>query len=105
MATKKQKTNYCILCNDGYGIYYGDVLSFDPLTGVAIVAQCRHVARWFGHTGGITSLAVYGLCGPKADESLIGAPTSSPATLTHIRNVFPASDVAAETFKRSTTHV
>lgn len=44
--------------------YAGVVERFDPVTGVAKVRECRHVARWYGKTGGITSLAAHGLCGP-----------------------------------------
>ena len=44
--------------------------------------EVRHVARWYGKTGGITSLAAHGLCGPDAGNSRIGArasPRRSPA--------------------------
>jgi hypothetical protein len=93
-ATKKTKT--AILANDHYGLYYGIVKSYDPQTRVAVVEQCRHVCRWFGRTGGITSLAAHGLCGPRASESRIGAPVK--ATLTGIINVFEATAEAAATF-------
>ena len=87
-----------ILANERYGLYYGEVVSYDPLTRVAVVRGCRHVARWFGRTGGITSLAAHGLCGSKAGESRIGAPTTEPSTLTGIVNVFPCSPEARATF-------
>lgn len=63
---------YSIIANKSYGLYCGTVESFDAVTGVAVVSDCRHVARWYGKTGGITSLAAYGLCGPEADKSRIG---------------------------------
>jgi hypothetical protein len=88
---------YAILCNDRYGIYAGTVDSYDPRTRVAEVSGCRHVARWFGATGGITSLAAHGLCGPKAAESRIGAATQ--ATLTGIVNVFVCSEEARATLE------
>lgn len=100
----KKKSNICILCNDMYGIYYGDVIKYNPVTQVATVAKCRHVAAWFGKTGGITSLATHGLCGDKASESLIGSPTERPATLTKIVNIFPVSKEAKQTFDKSIAH-
>ena len=104
MTTKKQvemaprSERYAILANRGYGLYAGVVLSFDPKAGVAEVARCRHVARWYGKTGGITSLAAHGLCGAKAAESRIGAPVER-ATLTGIVNVFDCSDAARATIE------
>lgn len=96
MATqpRKSRPQYAILANQSYGLYAGVVESFDPITRVAVVRECRHVARWYGQTGGITSLAARGLCGPNAAKSRIGAPTPEPATLTGIVNVFPCSPEA-----------
>jgi hypothetical protein len=76
MAAKtKRTTGYnAIIGNKSYGLYYGRVVSYDPTTEVAVVEQCRHVCRWYGKAGGITSLAAHGLCGPQAKESRIGAP-------------------------------
>jgi hypothetical protein len=85
----RQSTRYAILANKSYGLYAGLVESFNPVTGVAVVKECRHVARWYGKTGGITSLAAHGLCGPNASQSRIGAPVR--AELTGIVNVFDCS--------------
>ncbi len=52
-----------------------------------VATEVRHIPRWYGKTGGITSLAVHGLCGPEADKSRIGAPAAR-ATLSGIVNVF-----------------
>jgi len=90
---------YAIIANKSYGLYVGIVESFDPVNGIAEVRDCRHVARWYGKTGGITSLAAHGLCGPRASESRIGAPAK--ATLTGIVNIFDCSDVARATFEAS----
>lgn len=95
LAKKNTKKIKAILCNDRYGIYYGTVESYDPVTRVAVVPDCRHVARWYGRTGGITSLAAHGLCGAQAGQSRIGAPCA--ATLTSIVNVFECSAEAAGT--------
>ena len=92
IKAKKKAERYAILANKSYGLYAGIVESFDPVSGVAVVRDCRHVAHWRGRTGGITSLAAYGLCGPDAAKSRIGAPVS--ATLTGIINVFDCSAVA-----------
>ena len=101
----KKKNNVCILCNDKYGIFYGDVKKYNPVTRVAVVAQCRHVSWWYGRTGGITSLARYGLCGPNKANSRVGAPTDRPSVLTGIVNVFPASSEAQKTFDECVPHV
>jgi len=100
MAKAKQAAlQYAILCNERYGIYAGLVESYDPVTRVAVVRECRHVARWYGKTGGITSLAAHGLCGPEAEKSRIGAPTVGASTLTGIVNVFPCSTEARATLE------
>ncbi len=105
MAAKKQKNSeakYCVITNKSYGIYVGLVDEVTPdsngETKTVKAREVRHVARWFGKTGGITSLAVYGLCGPRAGESRIGAP-SVAATLSGIVNVFECSAEARQTFE------
>jgi hypothetical protein len=98
---KQKSAPYAILANKSYGLYAGVVEQFDPATGVAEVAQCRHVARWYGKTGGITSLAAHGLCGSEAKNSRIGAP-SAHATLTGIVNVFQCSAEARATLEAAT---
>jgi hypothetical protein len=101
-TTKRAPLTYAILANDRYGLYAGLVQSYDPVTRVAVVAACRHVARWHGKTGGITSLAAHGLCGPNGPQSRIGAPTSEPSTLTGIINVFPCSAAARTSIEGAT---
>jgi hypothetical protein len=96
--TAKKKPLLAILANKSYGLYFGEVLSFDAANGVAAVKDCCHVCRWFGRTGGITSLAAYGICGPRMGESRIGAPTTQPSTLTGIVNIFPCSEEAVRSF-------
>ena len=99
-ATKKPETT-SILCNKSYGIYFGDVVSYDAKEGIAQVRNCRHVCQWFGKTGGVTSLATHGLCGPRAKESRIGAAVVGVSTLNGIVNVFPCSEEAVVTFAAS----
>lgn len=41
--------------------------------------DARSIRYWYGRKGGITSLAAFGPCGPRARESRLGAPI--PSTL------------------------
>ena len=98
MAKKNER--YAILANSSYGLYAGIVGKITPTADGKLtveVRDCRHVARWYGKTGGITSLAAHGLCGKQAQESRIGAPTT--ATLTSIVNIFDCSDEARQTIE------
>ena len=97
-AKKKQSGQYAVIANQSYGLYVGIVDSFDVKEKTVKAREVRHVARWFGKTGGITSLAVHGLCGPQAGDSRIGAPVAS-ATLTGIVNVFECTQEARATFE------
>lgn len=90
MPPKKTEAKYSIIANKSYGLYAGLVDSFDPVTGVVEAREVRHIPRWYGKTGGITSLAAHGLCGPNAGDSRVGAP-SKTATLGGIVNVFECS--------------
>lgn len=99
---KKAEPKFCIIANKSYGLYAGLVKSFTPGTGngdgVVEATEVRHIARWYGKTGGITSLAAHGLCGSQAGESRIGAPAVS-ATLSGIVNVFECSAEARATIE------
>lgn len=91
-----------LVANEGYGLYIGETDAPDEeiLREKAVrLRNCRHVARWFGRTGGITSLAQHGPCGRRVSESLIGAPCPS-ALLTKVMNVFDLSPEAVEAFAR-----
>ena len=101
-TTKRAPLPYAILANDRYGLYAGLVQSYDPVTRVAVVVACRHVARWYGKTGGITSLAAHGLCGPNKSDSRIGAPAPDTSVLTGIVNVFPCSPEARASLEGAT---
>lgn len=101
MATKKKTEQYAIIANQSYGLYVGIVDSFDTKEKTVKAREVRHVARWYGRTGGITSLAVHGLCGPEAGNSRIGAPVAT-ATLTGIVNVFECTPEARATFEAAT---
>lgn len=95
----KTAPRHVLVGNERYGLYIGIATATDD----EIVASksvrltgCRHVARWFGRTGGITSLAAHGPCGPRKMESRIGAP--SDALLTGVVNVFSLTPEAVAAF-------
>lgn len=95
---------YAIIANKSYGLYVGLVDSVEQLSdGLMRVEarEVRHVARWFGKTGGITSLAVHGICGPRASESRIGAPAPK-ATLSGIVNIIDCTPEARAAFEAAT---
>ena len=98
MTTKKKPEVYAVIANQSYGLYVGVVDSFDTEKKVVEAREVRHVARWYGKTGGITSLAVHGLCGPQVGDSRIGAPVAR-ATLAGVVNVFEATPEARATFE------
>lgn len=85
---------FAIVTNAARGIYCGWVEYYDPIANVAIIRDCRHVFRWFGRPGGITSLARYGICGAQANDSKIGAPCL--ATIGNVANIFECSPEARE---------
>lgn len=104
-ATKKTSEQYAIIANRSYGLFCGIVESHDPGTGqgdgVVVARSVRHIAQWFGRTGGITSLAAHGLCGSRAGESRIGA-ACPRAKLSGIVNVFDCTPEARATLEAAT---
>lgn len=104
MAAKKQSTKrYVLLANKSYGLYVGTLMKEPKMqpdgTFTAEVMGVRHVARWFGKTGGITSLAAHGLCGPSAGDSRIGAAIIGLSNLSGIVNIFDCSPEARASFE------
>jgi len=97
---KKKSTERAVLVgNQSYGLYIGYTSATDAeIVGSKSVRlrACRHVCQWFGRTGGITSLAAHGPCGPRANESRIGAPAD--AVLTGVVNVYDLSAEAIAAF-------
>lgn len=87
-------TRAVLVGNSSYGLYIGltDATDAQILESKSVrLTQCRHVCRWYGKTGGITSLAAHGPCGPRKAESRVGAPCSG--LVTGVVNVF---DLTAE---------
>lgn len=77
---EKSKSRWCVVGCEGYGLYYGEVRATDAeilKTSSVRIYNCRHVRYWYGKTGGITSLAAFGPCGPRVSENRIGAPCPS----------------------------
>ena len=89
-----------LVANERYGLYVGYASATDAeivSTRSVRLAQCRHVCHWRGRTGGITSLAAFGPCGPRMMESRIGAPVTS-ALVTGVVNVFDLTPEAVAAF-------
>jgi hypothetical protein len=99
MAKKKEakKPMIAVVGLEGYGLYYGQIVSFDAKERVVVIRNCRHVHRWYGGTGGITSLAAWGPCGERAQQSRIGAPDPS-STLTRVAAIHECSPEAVANF-------
>jgi len=108
MATTKKKSprsgkapRPVLLANKSYGLYIGEVVDDGELapdgTRTIRATNVRHVAHWRGKTGGITSLAAHGPCGPNAKLSRIGAPAPA-ALLSGIVNVFDLTPEAVSAF-------
>lgn len=96
VKSPKSKERYVIVGNQSYGLYCGFVSATDEEiieTKSVRMRECRHVCRWYGKTGGITSLAASGPCGPNASQSRIGAPAPS-ALLTGVVNVLDCTPEA-----------
>lgn len=92
-------TRPVLVANERYGLYIGEATATDAeivASRSVRLTNCRHVAQWYGKTGGITSLAAHGPCGAKAQESRVGVPCT--ALLTGIVNVFELSPEAVAAF-------
>lgn len=99
MSQQEMRASRAVLIgNSSYGLYIGRTADTDAeiaATESVRLTDCRHVAYWYGLTGGITSLAAHGPCGPRKMESRVGAPCG--ALLTGVVNVFdltPAAELA-----------
>ena len=102
MKNDKRSKRHVIVGNQSYGLYFGETDSTDAEiveTKSVRLENCRHISHWQGKTGGITSLAAFGPCGPRAKESRIGAPSPS-SLLTGIVNVYDCTAEAVANFAR-----
>lgn len=97
--TATSKMRAVLVGNQSYGLYIGETDAKDAdiiATKAVRLVNCRHVCRWYGKTGGITSLAAFGPCGTQKKDSRIGAPCT--ALVTGIVNVLDLSPEAVEAF-------
>jgi hypothetical protein len=105
MKTKKttpkaSKKNYVIVGNGNYGLYYGHIKTTDEkaIKDKAVrIFDCRHVARWYGKGGGISSLAAFGPCGPSVGQCRIGHPCPSSLVM-DVKAIHGCSDEAVKAF-------
>ena len=98
----KNARRYVIVGNQSYGLYYGEIEASDAdiLASKSVrMYNCRHISRWYGKTGGITSLAASGPCGSSVNDSRIGAPAPS-ALLSGVVNVLDCTAEAIENFAK-----
>ena len=82
MKTKKE--NWCIVGNGSYGLWYGIIRATDAqiIKNKAVrIYRARNIRYWYGKKGGISSLAAFGPCGPRQQESRIGAEIVSTLVL------------------------
>ncbi len=96
---------FVIVGNEKYGLYFGETSATDAevvATRSIRLDQCRHICQWYGRTGGITSLAAYGPCGPRMRDSRIGAAAPSQL-LTGVVNVIDCSPEAVAAFGKIET--
>lgn len=90
---------FVIVGNQSYGLYYGETDASDEQINESKAVRlygCRHIAQWYGKTGGITSLAAHGPCGPRVVDNRIGAPCD--ALLTGVVNVYDCTPEAVAAF-------
>lgn len=102
MKQNKSTKRFVIVGNQSYGLYYGETSATDAevvKTKSIRLDNCRHVCQWFGKTGGITSLAAFGPCGPNVGKSRIGAPIPS-SLLTGVVNVLDCTPEAVAAFAK-----
>jgi hypothetical protein len=94
------KKNWVIVGNGDWGLYFGHIKCTDAqvLQSKAVrLYECRHVAEWYGKTGGITSLAAFGPCGVTMGSSLIGSPCPS-SLICDVRAIHSCTDEAVDAF-------
>ncbi len=97
---------WVIVGNGSYGLWFGYIVADDASisrTKSVRVFQSRNIRLWYGRRGGITSLAAFGVCGPRKAESRMGAPIHSTLLL-DVQAVQSCSPEAVFSFSTVSTH-
>lgn len=97
---KKSSKRWVIVGNGPYGLWFGQVVDSDDkiISDKAVrLYRARNIRYWYGKNGGITSLAAWGPCGPRAQESRIGAEISSTLLL-DVKAIHNCSSEAVSAF-------
>lgn len=85
----------------GYGLWFGYITKHDAdtpsLTSVKLF-KARSIRYWYGRSGGITSLATHGLCGPRAKESRVGNPAPF-SNVVEVKAIHACTPEATATFE------
>jgi len=106
MSKAKSRGRWVIVGSGDWGLWYGRILATDAevtKTKSVRLYDARSVRYWYGRKGGITSLAAYGLCGPRVSESRIGAPIKSTLVL-DVRAIHDCSPGAVAAFAAFVGH-
>jgi hypothetical protein len=106
MNEQRNPKRFVVVGTQSWGLYYGETDATDEQIAESEsirLDNCRHIFRWRGWTGGITSLAAHGPCGPRIREARIGAPAPS-ALITGVRNVYDCSAEAVANFALVEAH-
>jgi hypothetical protein len=75
-APKSQNKNWVIVGKGTWGLWFGwisDKDAADPSISSLRLYEARNIRYWYGRTGGITSLAAFGPCGPRFRDNRIGS--------------------------------
>ena len=107
----KKKTNgkngrWAVVGSGPYGLWYGRVRALDKevlASGGVRLYDARSIRYWYGRSGGITSLAAFGPCGPRMHETRMGAPIASTLVL-DVKAIHDCSPEAVAAFSTVKTH-
>ena len=113
MATKKTKPaateapmRAVIVGNGPWGLWFGRVCASDEeviATRAVRLFEARNIRYWYGRSGGITSLAAFGPCGPRVEQTRIGAPIPSTLLL-DVKAIHDCAELAVAAFAAVKSH-
>ena len=105
METPKER-RWVIVGNGPWGLWFGQIEDDDVAIATSHsvrLYRARSIRYWYGRKGGITSLAAYGLCGPRKDESRIGAEIESNLLL-DVKAIHDCTEAAVASFATVQSH-